>query len=130
MPTWLRGRCIEVLWRHHGGGRLKDVGPRHLDHHAEQRSESTSFRCCTPANRTTGGVCSPPTAPRCSPRSRCTCSSSRRSTRRIRRMHLFLACPMGVAVLLGNRWNRLCQTVVYEDIKIDSAYEAAFTMEA
>lgn len=54
----------------------------------------------------------------------------RRPTRRVRRMHLFLACPMGLAVLLGNRWNRLCQTVVYEDIKIDEGYEAAFTVEA
>ncbi|KOY58710.1 SAVED domain-containing protein [Streptomyces sp. XY332] len=54
----------------------------------------------------------------------------RRSTRRVRRMHLFLACPMGLAVLLGNRWNRLCQTVVYEDIKIDEGYEVAFTVEA
>ncbi|MEU0118544.1 SAVED domain-containing protein [Streptomyces bobili] len=54
----------------------------------------------------------------------------RRSTRKVRRMHLFLACPMGLAVLLGNRWNRLCQTVVYEDIKIDDGYEAAFTVEA
>ncbi len=54
----------------------------------------------------------------------------RRSTRRVRRMHLFLACPMGLAVLLGNRWNRLCQTVVYEDIKIDDGYEAAFIVEA
>ncbi|MFC4329165.1 SAVED domain-containing protein [Streptomyces andamanensis] len=54
----------------------------------------------------------------------------RRSTRRVRRMHLFLACPMGLAVLLGNRWNRLCQTIVYEDIKIDDGYEAAFTIEA
>ncbi|GAA0927310.1 SAVED domain-containing protein [Streptomyces thermoalcalitolerans] len=54
----------------------------------------------------------------------------RRSTRRVRRMHLFLACPMGLAVLLGNRWNRLCQTIVYEDIKVDDGYEAAFTVEA
>ncbi|MFD0022807.1 SAVED domain-containing protein [Streptomyces sp. NPDC058382] len=54
----------------------------------------------------------------------------RRSARRVQRMHLFLACPMGLAVLLGNRWNRLCQTVVYEDIKIDDGYEAAFSVEA
>ncbi|MFJ5673973.1 SAVED domain-containing protein [Streptomyces sp. NPDC093097] len=54
----------------------------------------------------------------------------RRSTRRVRRMHLFLACPMGLALLLGNRWNRLCQTVVYEDIKTDAGYEPAFTVEA
>lgn len=45
-------------------------------------------------------------------------------------MRLFLACLMGLAVLLGNRRNRLCQTIVYEDIKIDDGYEAAFTIEA
>ncbi|MFD0393766.1 SAVED domain-containing protein [Streptomyces nogalater] len=54
----------------------------------------------------------------------------RRFSRRIRRMHLFLACPMGFAVLLGNRWNRLCQTIVYEDVKIDSGYEPAFNVAA
>ena len=54
----------------------------------------------------------------------------RRVARPVRRMHLFLACPMGLAVLLGNRWNRLCETVIYEDIKIDEGYEPAFTIQA
>ncbi|MGW7431367.1 SAVED domain-containing protein [Streptomyces sp. NPDC054861] len=54
----------------------------------------------------------------------------RRVARPVRRMHLFLACPKGLAVLLGNRWNRLCETVVYEDIKIDEGYEPAFTIQA
>lgn len=54
----------------------------------------------------------------------------RRVARPARRMHLFLACPMGLAVLLGNRWNRLCETVIYEDIKIDDGYEPAFTVQA
>ena len=54
----------------------------------------------------------------------------RRATRPVRRMHLFLACPMGLAVLLGHRWNRLCQTVVYEDIKVDEGYEPAFSVDA
>ncbi|MFB7475912.1 SAVED domain-containing protein [Kitasatospora sp. NPDC056184] len=54
----------------------------------------------------------------------------RGATRRFRRMHLFLACPMGLAVLLGNRWNRLCETVVYEDIKIDDGYQPAFIIQA
>lgn len=54
----------------------------------------------------------------------------RRVARPARRMHLFLACPMGLAVLLGNRWNRLCETVIYEDIKIDEGYEPAFTIQA
>ncbi|MFE3499000.1 SAVED domain-containing protein [Kitasatospora sp. NPDC059160] len=51
-------------------------------------------------------------------------------TRPVRRMHLFLACPMGLSLFLGHRWNRLCQTVVYEDIKVDEGYEPAFTIEA
>ncbi|GAB3206409.1 SAVED domain-containing protein [Marinactinospora thermotolerans] len=54
----------------------------------------------------------------------------RRSTRRVQRMSLFFACPMGLAVLLGSRWNRLCQAVVYEDVKTGDIYEAAFTVEA
>lgn len=54
----------------------------------------------------------------------------RRSTRRVRRIHLFLACPMGLAVLLGHRWNRLCETVIYEDIKVDEMYTPAFTVQA
>ncbi|WP_405361970.1 SAVED domain-containing protein [Kitasatospora sp. NBC_00085] len=54
----------------------------------------------------------------------------RSATRRVRRMHLFLACPMGLAVLLGNRWNRLCETVIYEDIKLDDGYQPAFTIQA
>ncbi|MFJ2186422.1 SAVED domain-containing protein [Kitasatospora sp. NPDC087861] len=54
----------------------------------------------------------------------------RRPTRRFRRIHLFLACPMGLAVLLGNRWNRLCETVIYEDIKVDEGYAPAFTVQA
>ncbi|WP_329581347.1 SAVED domain-containing protein [Kitasatospora sp. NBC_01250] len=54
----------------------------------------------------------------------------RSTTRQFRRMHLFLACPMGLAVLLGNRWNRLCETVIYEDIKIDDGYQPAFIIQA
>ncbi|UGQ13555.1 SAVED domain-containing protein [Yinghuangia sp. ASG 101] len=54
----------------------------------------------------------------------------RRAARPVRRMHLFLACPMGLSLLLGHRWNRLCQTVVYEDIKVDEGYEPAFIVEA
>lgn len=29
-------------------------------------------------------------------------------------VHLYLATPAGLALLLGNRWNRLCSTVFYE----------------
>ena len=54
----------------------------------------------------------------------------RRRTRPVRRLHLFLATPRGLALLLGHRWNRLCQTVVYEDIKVDEGYQPAFTVQA
>lgn len=45
------------------------------------------------------------------------------------RVHLFLACPMGLALLLGHRWNRIAPTVVYEDLAA-LGYEAAFTVSA
>lgn len=54
----------------------------------------------------------------------------RRATRTTPRIHLFLACPMGLALLLGHRWNRLRPTVVYEDVRSAQGYEAAFTVEA
>ncbi|MFG3053608.1 SAVED domain-containing protein [Kitasatospora sp. NPDC048239] len=54
----------------------------------------------------------------------------RRQTRPVQRLHLFLASPRGLALLLGHRWNRLCQTVVYEDIKVGEGYQPAFTVQA
>lgn len=54
----------------------------------------------------------------------------RRATRTSPRIHLFLACPCGLALLLGHRWNRLRPTVVYEDVRTAQGYEAAFTVEA
>jgi len=54
----------------------------------------------------------------------------RRECRRHPRIHLFLAGPMGLALLLGHRWNRLCPTVVYEDVKGPAVYEQAFTIDA
>jgi hypothetical protein len=45
------------------------------------------------------------------------------------RVHLFLATPMGFALLLGHRWNRVAPTVVYEDL-VQLGYEAAFTVVA
>ena len=44
-------------------------------------------------------------------------------------VHLFLAGPMGLALLLGHRWNRVAPTVVYEDLA-GLGYEAAFTVNA
>ena len=43
------------------------------------------------------------------------------------RVHLFLATPMGLALLLGHRWNRVAPTTVYEDLAA-LGYEAAFTI--
>ncbi|MGH3783095.1 MAG: SAVED domain-containing protein [Pseudonocardiaceae bacterium] len=45
------------------------------------------------------------------------------------RVHLFLAGPMGFALLLGHRWNRVAPTTIYEDLQTDG-YEAAFTITA
>ncbi len=46
------------------------------------------------------------------------------------RVHLFLAGPLGLALLLGNRWNRIAPTIVYEDLGPRTGYEAAFTVPA
>jgi hypothetical protein len=54
----------------------------------------------------------------------------RRATRTTPRIHLFIAGPMGLALLLGHRWNRLRPTVVYEDARTEQGYEAAFTVQA
>lgn len=54
----------------------------------------------------------------------------RRPSRSASRIHLFLACPMGLALLLGHRWNRLRPTVVYEDVSTAQVYEPAFFIQA
>lgn len=43
-------------------------------------------------------------------------------------IHLFLACPGGLALILGNRWNRVAPTVVYEDLI--GTYQRAFHVSA
>jgi hypothetical protein len=45
------------------------------------------------------------------------------------RVHLFLATPMGLALLIGHRWNRVAPTVVYEDLG-HLSYEPAFSAVA
>ena len=45
------------------------------------------------------------------------------------RVHLFLAGPIGLALLLGHRWNRIAPTTVYEDLAA-LGYEPAFTISA
>ncbi|GAB3163231.1 SAVED domain-containing protein [Microbispora hainanensis] len=54
----------------------------------------------------------------------------RRTSRGAARIHLFQAGPMGLALLLGHRWNRLRPTVVYEDVATEWVYEEAFTIDA
>lgn len=46
------------------------------------------------------------------------------------RVHLFLSGPMGLALLLGHRWNRVRPTLVYEDVKLSPCYEHAFSVDA
>jgi hypothetical protein len=53
----------------------------------------------------------------------------RQAVRGHSRVHLFLACPMGLALLLGHRWNRIAPTLVYEDLGA-LGYEPAFTVSA
>jgi hypothetical protein len=54
----------------------------------------------------------------------------RRQARRHPRVHLFQAGPMGLALLLGHRWNRVAPTVVYEDLGHLRGYEPAFYISA
>jgi len=53
----------------------------------------------------------------------------RREVKGCPRVHLFIAGPMGLALLLGHRWNRVAPTVVYEDLAA-LGYDAAFTVSA
>lgn len=54
----------------------------------------------------------------------------RAASRRSPRVHLFLVGPMGLAILLGHRWNRVKPTTVYEDVRGEHTYEEAFTVDA
>jgi hypothetical protein len=47
--------------------------------------------------------------------------------RRHAQAHLFLATPIGLAMLLGHRWNAMPATIVYEDL-MQLGYESAFTI--
>jgi hypothetical protein len=46
------------------------------------------------------------------------------------RIHLFLAGPGGLALLLGHRWNRTRPTIVYEHLGPGRGYTPAFTIGA
>lgn len=54
----------------------------------------------------------------------------RRACRGAPHIHLFLAAPMGLALMLGHRWNRLRPTTVYEDVDTEAVYEPAFVVSA
>lgn len=45
-------------------------------------------------------------------------------------IHLFLAGPGGLALLLGHRWNRLAPTTIYEHLGPGRGYAPAFTVNA
>jgi len=55
--------------------------------------------------------------------------AARRAVHGHPRVHLFLAGPMGLSLLLGHRWNRVAPTIVYEDLAA-LGYEAAFIVSA
>lgn len=43
-------------------------------------------------------------------------------------LHLFQAAPLGFAVLLGHAWNRMPETIVYEDLGAGRAYAPTFRL--
>jgi hypothetical protein len=45
------------------------------------------------------------------------------------RLHLVLACPAGLALLLGHRWNRVPTTQLYEDLGLGARYTPAFLLQ-
>jgi hypothetical protein len=45
---------------------------------------------------------------------------------RVPRIHVFLAVPHGLALLLGHLWDRLPPTLLYEDLGVGNAYQPAF----
>lgn len=51
------------------------------------------------------------------------------ATAAIQHVHLFLAGPMGLSLLLGHRWNHVAPTIVYEDLAA-LGYQPAFTVSA
>jgi hypothetical protein len=44
------------------------------------------------------------------------------------RVHLFMACPGGLALLVGHRWNRVPTTHLYEDLGAGRGYTPAFQL--
>ena len=46
------------------------------------------------------------------------------------RLHLFMAGPNGLAVMLGHRWNGLRPTVVHEHLGVGRGYTPAFHVDS
>ena len=43
-----------------------------------------------------------------------------------KKVHLFLAAPCGLALLLGHRWDRMPNTQLYEDLGSGKGYAPSF----
>jgi hypothetical protein len=43
-------------------------------------------------------------------------------------LHLFQAAPLGLAVLVGHMWNRMPETIVYEDLSAGRGYTPTFRL--
>ena len=57
-------------------------------------------------------------------------SDSIRRFRKSDRIHLFLSCPHGVALLLGHLWNRMPSTQLYEDLGPGKGYSPSYLIPA
>lgn len=51
----------------------------------------------------------------------------RRNQNSAERIHLFIAGPVGAALLLGHHWNKIARTLIYEHVRCD-VYAHAFTV--
>ena len=50
------------------------------------------------------------------------------TTRHGQRVHLFQACPLPFAIMVGHFWNRMPPTVIYEDLGPAAGYTPTFTI--
>lgn len=48
----------------------------------------------------------------------------------VRELHLFLATPSVLALMLGHRWNRVALTQLYEDLGAGAGYQPSFRLSA
>ena len=50
----------------------------------------------------------------------------RSASRGFNRVHLFVACPLGLALMLGHVWNRMPETQLYDDLGYGRGYAPTF----